>query len=287
MFPAHWHSLLIIAAVALAGCNQPDFPKYNKLGDLRILTVVASAPETNPGKTVTFTPVLSDLGGNGREINYSVKACIDPGVGIGAEPACDNPDPTSLQTGTVTIPAGASMTYAGPVASFSLTMPDAETLFANRSDADLFNGVAYLVFYSVSTADGSFVNSFVRVFISSDSKTQKNKNPILSSLDLNDVPVSGVIPIPTSPVNFRMTFPESSAETYQVLHNDGSYTTRTEELITTWFISDGSFDFSRTIVDSENSWTPPDSRPADRGMVIIAVTRDGRGGTGFLRIELN
>jgi hypothetical protein len=280
--------VLVIGAVAiLVGCNQTDFPKYNALGDLRILTVIADTPEANPGDTVTFTPVVSDLGGNGRELGYAVQACIDPGVGIGAVPACVNPDPTSLQTGTISISAGVSRTYTGPVASFSLTMPDAETLFANRSDADQYNGVAYLVFYSISVPDGPSVNSFLRVFITPGSKTPKNQNPVIASVDLNDVPVSGVIPVPTSSVNFRVTSPASSAETYQVMNTDGSFTTRTEELVTTWFVSDGLFDFIRTIGDSENSWAPPESRPANRGIVILVVTRDGRGGAAFQKLELN
>ena len=76
-----------------------------------------------PGDTVTFTPILSDINGAGRTISYSVQACIDPGVGIGAEPVCTSPDPTSIQTGTVVLPAGASQTYTGPASSFTLTMP--------------------------------------------------------------------------------------------------------------------------------------------------------------------
>jgi hypothetical protein len=269
------------------GCNQPDFPKYNALGNLRILTVLTDLPEANPGDTVTFTPVLSDIGGQGRAINYSVHACIDPGLGIGAAPTCPSPDPGSIQSGTVTIPPGISQTYTGPVSSFSLTMPDADVLFANRSNVDLYNGVAYLVFYSVSVTDGSSVDSFLRVFVSSAGKAPKNNNPEITSIDLNDIPLSGVVPIPTSPVNFRATTPAGSAETYQVIQRDGSFSTRTEELVNTWFVSDGTFDFIRTIGNSENTWTPPETKPADRGMVILVVTRDGRGGAAIQKIEMN
>lgn len=279
--------LLAGLAAAITGCNTPDFPKYDKLGDLRILTVIASAPETNPGDVVTFTPVLSDINGQGRAINYSVQACIDPGVGIGVEPLCNNPDPTSIQSGTVTVPPGDSRTYTGPVSSFTLAMPAAETIFAGRSDREQYNGIAYLVFYSISVPDGPSVNSFLRVFVTSSAKASKNQNPEITSIDLNDSPVTGIIAMPATASDFRVTSPAASAETFQVVQNDGSLKTRTEELINTWFISDGTLDFMRTLGNTENSWTPPDSKPSARGMIILIVTRDGRGGAAFQKIEMN
>jgi hypothetical protein len=280
--------LLVAAAFAvMAGCNQPDFPKYNELGNLRILTVLADTPEANPGDTVTFTPVLSDINGEGRTIAYSVHACIDPGLGIGVAPACPSPDPGSIQSGSVTIPASASQTYTGPVASFSLTVPDAAVVFANRSPVDLYNGVAYLVFYSISVPGGPSIDSFLRVFITPVDKSPKNRNPEITSIDLEDVPLTGTAPMPTSSANFRATSPAASSETYRVMQRDGSFTTRTEELVNTWFVSDGTFDFIRTIGNSENSWTPPEAKPAGRGMVILVVTRDGRGGAAVQKIEMN
>ena len=245
-------------------------------------------PEVNPGDTVTFTPVLSDLNGNGRLINFVVQACVDPGVTNGADPTCLNPDPASIQTGTITIPAGASQTYTGPVASFSLTMPDANTIFANRSPADKYNGVIYLVQYDISVPDGPAINSFLRVFVSdATTKTQKNQNPSITSVDLNDSPIPDTIPMPSSDSNFRVISPASSSETYQVMQNDGSFLTRIEEMLNTWFISDGAFDFSRTTGSTENLWAPPGSKPSNRGMVILVVTRDGRGGSAFRKIEMN
>jgi hypothetical protein len=277
----------VILAFAAAGCSRPDFPKYERLGDLRVLTIIADLPEANPGDTVTFTPVLSDLNGQGRTISYSVQACIDPGVSNGVSPACTDPDPASLLTGTVVIPPGASQTYTGPVTSFSLILPNADAMFASRRAADQYNGVAYLVFYSISVPGGPSVDSFLRVIVSSSDKTQKNQNPVITSVDLNDNPISGLIPIPVVPSNFRLISPPDSAETFEVMQRDGSFVTNTEELINTWFISDGTLDFSRTIGSSENSWTPPASRPANRGMVMLVVTRDGRGGQAFQKVEMN
>ena len=279
--------LALILVSITANCGRDDMPKYQALGDLRILTIVVSAPEVNPGDTVTFTPVLSDLNGSGRTIDYAVQACIDPGVGSGTEPTCLNPDPASIQTGTAAIPPGASQTYTGPVTPFSLTMPDEATLFANRSAADQYNGVIYLVQYNISVPNGPAINSFLRVFVSAPAKTQKNQNPAIASVDLNDIPVPATIPMPASASNFRVVSPASSSETYQIMQPDGSFLTRTEEMLNTWFVSDGTFDYSRTTGSSENLWTPPDSKPSGRGMVILVVTRDGRGGSAFQKIEMN
>jgi hypothetical protein len=280
--------LAFILIIMMTNCSRDDLPKYQGLGDLRILTIVVSNPEVNPGDTVTFTPVLSDLNGQGRLINFAVQACIDPGVANGADPTCLNPDPVSIQTGTITIPAGASQTYTGPVAPFSLTMPDANTIFANRSVADQYNGVIYLVQYNISVPNGPAINSFLRVFVSdATTKTQKNQNPSITSVDLNDSPIPDTIPMPASASNFRVLSPLSSSETYTVMQNDGSFLTRTEEMLNTWFVSDGEFDFSRTTGSTENLWTPPGSKPSNRGMVILVVTRDGRGGSAFRKIEMN
>lgn len=280
--------LAFIVAAVTTQCGKDDMPKYQALGDLRMLTIVVDKPEANPGDTVTFTPVLSDLNGSGRAINYIVQACIDPGIGVGADPVCKNPDPLSMQTGTVVIPAGASLTYTGPVTPFSLTMPDAATIFALRSPADRYNGVIYLVQYNISIPNGPSINSFLRIFVSDPTKLQKNQDPTIASVDLNDSPIlSSLIPMPTSASNFRVTTPLISLETYSVMQYDGSFLTRTEEMLNTWFISDGSIDYSRTIGNAENLWTPPGSKPAGRGMVFLVVTRDGRVGAAFHKIEMN
>ncbi len=291
MMPGHGRVLALItmitAILGLTACDRQEFPKYNVLGGLRVLTVIADKPEASPGDTVTFTPILSDVNGAGRTISYSVQACIDPGVGIGAEPVCTQPDPTSLQSGTVVLPAGVSQTFTGPVSSFTLTLPDAATMFVGRRNRDLFNGVAYLVFYNISVTGGPSVNSFVRVLISDAAKTPKNLNPSSPVIEMNTIPMNDQTTIPTTSVDFRAVSPSDSIETYQFMSPDGSFKTITEELVTTWFVSDGTFDLMRTLGSSETAWTPPDPAPAGRGMVILVVTRDGHGGTSFRKLEMH
>ena len=269
----------------LIGCSPNSLPNYTQLGDLRILGIIANTPETYPGASVTFTPILSDLNGQGRTLNYSVQACMDPGVGIGATPVCTTPDPINTLSGTVTPPAGASQTYTGPVPTFTLTMPNATTAFNGRSTTDQYNGVNYLVFYQIASSNGTTtVNSFLRVTVSSPTKTQKNLNPTLSSFQINGTTPTGVFTTPTTASNFSLI---GSPESYSIMQNDGNLSPSTEELITTWFLSDGTFDYSRTVANSGNSWTPPAAVPSGRGIVLLTITRDGRNGAVYQKIEMN
>jgi hypothetical protein len=279
---------VFILAVMTSSCGKDDMPKYQSLGDLRILTVLVDKPEANPGDPVTFTPVLSDLHGNGRTINFSVQACIDPGLSYGADPVCTNPDPQSIRNGSHIISAGTDSTYTDLVSSFTLTMPDQITMFAGRNEIDKENGVIYLVQYNIRIENGPAINSFLRVFVSNTAKTPKNQNPLIASVDLNDNPLSSAtssIPMP-GVSNFRVVSPPSSSETYTVIQPDGSVLIHTEEMLNTWFVTDGEFDYSRTTGSAENKWSPPGAKPSGRNPVIVVVTRDGRGGSTFKKIEM-
>lgn len=284
--------LIFILAVIATTCGRDDMPKYQTLGDLRILAVLVDKPEANPGDAVTFTPVLSDLNGNGREIGYTVRACIDPGLAFGADPVCTNPDPQSLQTGTHSISAGADSAYTDVVSSFTLTMPDAAVLFAGRTDADRYNGVIYLVQYDIRAANGPAINSFLRIFVSDATKAQKNLNPA-AAIDLNgsrilDESATGsAITMPASAANFRAVSPPGSSESYAVAQPDGSLLTRTEQMLHTWFVTDGEFDYNRTDNGTENKWSPPGARPSGRSAAIVVVTRDGRGGSAYKKIVMD
>ncbi|HTG02381.1 MAG TPA: hypothetical protein VK654_17500 [Nitrospirota bacterium] len=284
--------LMSILAALTSTCGHSDLPKYQTLGDLRILDVLVDKPEANPGDVVTFTPVLSDLLGNGRQINYSVQACVDPGLAFGADPVCTIPDPASIQSGSLTIPAGADATYTDAVSPFTLTMPDSATMFAGRSPADRYNGVIYLVQFNIGITNGPAINSFLRVFVSDPSvKTSLNQNPT-SSIDLNDTPVLDefttrtTIAMPVTAVNFRATSPASSLETYQYMQPDGTLLTRTEQMLHSWFTTDGEFDYSRTDNGTENKWSSA-AKPSGRSAVIVVITRDGRGGSTFKKIAMN
>ena len=281
-------AVLLLTLLMMLGCSKDNFAKYNQLGDLRVLALIVDQPEVSPGATVNITPVLSDMNGAGRALNYNVQACIDPGIGVGATPSCPAPDSSNMRSGSVTIPSGSSQTYTDAVASFPITTPDNQTILALRNQADRYNGVAYLVFYTLASSDGSAsVSSFVRVIVSSASKTNKNQNPTISSINSNDSSASSPLPMPAANTNFSVSSPASSVETYQLMTSSGDFKTQTETLINTWFSSDGTFDFQRNLGSTENSWSPPSLKPASRGLVFMVITRDSHNGATYRKLELN
>jgi len=285
------HLILIGFMISISffdtSCSRKKFTEYNILGDLRVLTIIVDQPEVNPGTPVSLTPVLSDLQGAGRTLNYSVQTCIDPGLGNGVKvTSCASPDTT--QSGTTTIPAGSGNTYTDAVSPFSVTVPDAATIFASASAVQQYNGIAYLVFYTLSVpGGGASVSSYVRVMVTATTKVTKNANPTITSVNLADSPIASPITMPIVAENLSVMSPVGATETYQVMRPPGSLSTMTENLVSTWFISDGTTQFQRTLGISENLWTPPDIKPTTRGLVIMVVTRDGRGGAVYQKIEMN
>ena len=285
----HFILFTLTTSVLSSGCSKKNFTDYNILGDLRVLTIIVDQPEVNPGTTVNLTPVLSDLQGAGRTLNFSVQTCIDPGLGNGVKvTSCANPDVVNTQSGTTTIPAGAGNTFTDAVAPFAVIVPAAPTIFASANPVQQFNGINYLVFYTLSIpGGGASVSSFVRVIVTAASKVTKNADPTITSVNLNDSPIASPITMPTVAGNLSVVSPAGASETYQVMRPDGSLLTLTETLVNTFFISDGSTQFQRTFGSDENLWTPPATKPSTRGGVVIVVTRDGRGGAGFQKIEMN
>lgn len=66
--------------VLLSSCGGENFPNYSLLRDLRVLALVPSTPEVNPGATVQITPVLSYVEPKaGETLKWSASACLDPG----------------------------------------------------------------------------------------------------------------------------------------------------------------------------------------------------------------
>jgi len=184
--------------------------------------------------------------------------------------------------------AGTSGTYTGPVSTFTVTVPAASEIFAGKSDADQYNGVAYLVFYNLSGSGGSpNVNSFVRIVVSATTKPSKNQNPVIASINMNDSPMATAVALPGSAVNLSSVSAAGSAETYLYELPSGAQVPKLENLVNTWFVSDGTMEYQRTFSNAEDSWSPPSSHPAGRGSVIVVVTRDGRDGAAYQKIDLD
>lgn len=262
----------VVLVLLLQSCAKNNLPDYNRLGNLRILTIQADHPEASPGDTVVLTPVISDISGAGRTLSWAAESCVDPGIGYGAEPSCEKAtDRVELGSGSYA-PVGPAFTES--VTPVSVTLPT--TLFSNRSLQDQYNGVSYLIIYSVSAADNSKVTSIKRVLVSS--RNTKNSNPVISDLLSAGTTMSA---LPAAKTDLSVQIAPGSAEVFTVLLGNGAQENQTETLLTTWFSSDGSFSRYRVFGDSVDSYEPSSTPPIGHATVIVAVTRDGRGGEAY------
>ncbi len=259
--------------LSLVGCSADDLPKYSDLGGLRVLALVSDNggfAEYSPGDTVQITPWISDFKGGTRTIESSWQACIDPGITVGADPTCTGvPGATAVTTGAVALPV---TERTGSVGTFSVSIPS--TILDGRNPIEVYNGVNYLVTYSLKASDGATTASFKRLQVTPSTKTGKNRNPTLNYLLAGG---TSLTTFPSGEVELRASNAPGSAESYTRMKNDGAMETRTEGLVTTWFITTGELTLFRTIEDGITKWTPG-SRPTDHTPLVLGVTRDGRGG---------
>lgn len=266
-------------SIFATGCADKTLPLSSRLDRLRVLALVANQPEVAPGATVTITPHISDVYGVGRALTFTAEACIDPGVGLGAEPSCaGNPTRVPLAADQA-VTAITGPNYTGAADTFTTTVPADAVIFAGRSAKEQFNGVAWLITYELKAAAGasgpsSSVKAFKRLVVSGAAKTAKNQNPVI-----NDIFASGssLTALPGAAVNLTADLGAGSQESYEA-DTGTARTTRTESITTSWYISDGDLKFERTQASGATEWTPPGGAPGARNVLVIAVTRDDRGG---------
>ena len=273
---------VILIGLSLLSCSNETFPKYVALGDTRILEIIASSPEVNPGASVTLTPYVSDINSSGT-LSFAWQACTDPGISYGAVPTCTgSATATSITTGTVS-GLSSSNSFTGPVGSFIVSVPS--TILALASTQDLFNGVNYLVTYQISNASGDTVKSFKRIVVSDSTKSTKNSNPVISQILANGSALGTLSA--GAQVSLAMSASASSAESYTVKNADSSLSSLTETLQTTWFYSDGEVKYYRTTGSDTNTYTAPSAFVSSRNTFIVAVLRDGRGGLAISRVDIH
>lgn len=277
---------IVIASLGLLSCADSKMPKYVELTNLRVLSLIADKPEVNPGETVTITPLISDVNET-TSLTYEAYGCIDPGIALGAEPSCaSNASKVTLSQGTITSTSTADMAqnFTGAATSFSAVIPVNAIIFNQRADRDKSNGVGYVIEYKISNTRGENVRSIKRILVSTKASGNKNLNPIVTQLESNGVSLANT----DYPLNGKYTvnivFDPSSFQAYTLIKDDDSTETRTEELTTTWFITDGELKYFRSINQDVNEFTAPEQVPATRKSFLISVSRDSRGGAVYKRI---
>jgi hypothetical protein len=271
-------SLLVLALLA-SGCTDDGLPKYNVLGELRVLALVSQPAEVNPGDTVTVTPLVSALSET-TSLHYQALVCLDPGVSLGVEPTCANSASKVELANTNISTLNTTVAFTGVADALTFTVPDATTLFSLRSPHVLYNGVSYLFEYILQNSSGVSVKSFKRILVSDPTKTTKNSNPVIADILLNSVSAT-TLPLGTKNA-IQLSYTTSQSESYTKMNSKFVLTNEQEELVTTWFISDGKMKYQRSLGTDSNEYEGPASAPLTRPAFIIAVVRDGRGGVGYL-----
>lgn len=263
--------IAVITVISLLGCADSKLPKYYQLDGARILALQADLPEVAALTTVTITPLVTDVNGNGRTLTYVAEGCYDPGTAFGATATCDHDSTKTQTTGSITF---TDSRRTGTAPTFSITPPAA--VLAGRSTSDQFNGVAYLVVYKV-TAGSDTITAFRRIIVST--KTPKNLNPALSSVTSDGNPIS-TLPIEQKEIGVKVS---AGAESFISKDADLSERQSNESITVSWFISNGQLKLSRTDGDSKNFFSPPVSASRTPNFLVVVI-RDSRGGVSFLGV---
>lgn len=267
-------------ALVLMSCSNQNLPKYNTLDRLRILALISQPPEVNPGDSVTITPLVSDIN-EATALTYAAFACLDLGISMGAEPTCTgNPSTVPLSNGAIST-LSPTKSFTGVANAISFSVPNQQTILGSRSPAQQYNGVAYIFEYVLQNSRGEELRAIKRIAVSDASKTTKNTNPIINDFLFNGVSVTSTMPLGTT-ISASLSFTGAPTESYTRMNSSGELISESEELITTWFITDGKMKFQRTIGLDANEYQTPAQTPAGRDTYLIGVSRDGRGGAGYI-----
>lgn len=263
-------AMYLLILILVVSCGGDDFKKIEKLGDFRILAVLANTPEVSPGDVVSVQPFFTDVKAAGRIINGTTVACIDPGIAFGAKVNCDH-DPSAV-TGVYNIDTTtmAATLFTGPGNSISITVP--ATIFAGRSSREKFNGVGYIVIFSF-IVDGKTISAFKR--ITATDRGSFNANPSGSSILLNG---GSITSFPDK--NDKLQVNSSAPQIFDYQTIDGNIESRTEKMQVAWYLTEGELDKPKSDVDEASEYQ---GKRATGPTLVIAIIRDERGGVDIVR----
>lgn len=266
--------------VMLTACQKDNLPQFNRLEGLRILAFQTNTPEVSPGATVTLNPVISDI--HATSLNYSISACLDPGLSYGANPTCEGSASKVViaANAALTLP-GSGESWTGLADSFSVSVPTDAIIFAGRTQAEMFNGVNYLVIYSLTNNLGEQITAIKRILVSESAKTSKNQNPVTSQIFADGVAMTGLSYGAKVALSTDLVF--ASAEAFTAKNAKLESFARTEKLVTTWFVTDGETKYYRSSGTDSNLFTQPDVSPVGRSFYMLAITHDDRGGVSLVK----
>jgi hypothetical protein len=259
------------ASIVVWSCADDTLPKPSQLDSMRVLALTSTSAEFSLGDSVTVTPVISDLSaGSGASFTYRWRSCWDPGVGFGAEPACEDASWTNV---TASVLNFATDAWTGAETSFNVNIPAVAPEFSLRSTQAQFNGISYLIEFELIRNDGLRVKAFRRLVVSTNAT--KNANPAAPNPLLNG---ASLIALPLSEVTLVGAVNTSSVQNYLYYTDSGELKSRNEDVIVSWFASDGTFKPGVSDINASVKFKGPSAAPSGRTAVFVLIARDNRGG---------
>jgi hypothetical protein len=272
--------IICISFVVLSACSKNNLPEFNKLEGLRLLAFQTITPEVNPGAAVTLTPIISDVNATG--MMYSAASCVDTGISYGATATCEgNPTKVVIATNVALTLPGTAESWTGLANSFVVNVPNDTLMFTGRTAQETFNGVNYIVEYTLTNNKGESLTSIKRIPVSETTKTVKNTNPTTSDILADGASMTALSFGAKTFLSTDVSL--SSAEVYTTKNAQLEFVTQTEKLTTTWFVTDGTTKYYRSSGVNANEFTAPDQAPSGRSFYLLAVTRDERGGLSVVK----
>ena len=276
--------LLILFSFVLMQCSMDDFVSYTKLDDLRIVALVVDQPELQVSSlpaNVTLVPYVSDRDGGGTSFTVTVVTCSELASSqtTNSNGTCDNVadrievvsqtfDPsTDARTGTDPFPY-ATPFFTGALNDITITVPSGLT--DGLEDSLVNNGIGYLI--DVTVDNGSKVDRAIRNVLVSDRATV-HTNPVIDSITFAGAAISGSMP--RAEGDLLVTASSASTETYTYTNSIGQSEDRTETVFVSFLSDRATFNASKTLAGDTNLMVPPETED----YLIMAVVRDGRGGT--------
>jgi hypothetical protein len=279
-----------LLVLCLAGCRG-TFDPASYLTGLRVIDVVAKAPEIAPGETTTLTATTFPQ--NGPTLDWAV--CLIPPVttlGQAINPDCIQTD------------QAADLILLGNGPSVNVTMPRLQAAKPNALPPllgvpDASDG-GYVPVRLRVTSDGSTVTAFYRLryYIAAlngiANPNRSNQNPQLAGVfrvtpgvdagagEMVDLSMSPPLVHANDAITLRATVTSDSAETYQVLDLQAiALRSVTETMRISWFATAGTFDNDVTGPASPNTTLTLDKHlpPANGNIDIWVVVHDDRGGS--------
>ena len=292
---------IVVLLVACSACGE-DFAPFNRLTDVRVLAmqsepVVPQSGETSTLSALVYAPESTPVTG------YRWSWCPFPGPANDGYPCLVTEEELRQMAGGL----------ADTIPPFNLG-EDETALFEHSMPAELLAGICsgqgggpalpdcsggLAVQLKLDVLSGSRSFTAVRTFRLGFEAGHSHQNPSAAGLWAEvsgsevAVPDDGSVTIPRDQATMlRADVPEASAESYELVDDQGQPVAQRERLLLTWFIESGDTDDERTgFIDGAvpledaltNEWTPAKTEdyPDDSSRLIVVV-RDDREGVTWL-----